>query len=79
MRILVVSLMYPLPTNVARGTFVSDNVELFRSCGHEVKVVNPLPWMLKYQETRRSHIFLRSKFNTRESNNREVFFSVFGS
>ncbi len=54
MRILVVSLMYPLPTNVARGTFVSDNVELFRSCGHEVKVVNPLPRMLKYQETRRS-------------------------
>ena len=54
MRILVVSLLYPLPTNVARGTFVSDNVELLRSCGYEVKVVNPLPRMLKYQETRRS-------------------------
>ena len=53
-RILVVSLMYPLPTNVARGTFVSDNVQLFRSSGHDVKVVNPLPRMLKYQETRRS-------------------------
>ena len=48
------SLLYPLPTNVARGTFVSDNVELLRSCGYEVKVVNPLPRMLKYQETRRS-------------------------
>ncbi len=54
MRILVVSLLYPIPTNVARGTFVSDNVELLRSCGHEIKVVNPLPRMLKYQETRRS-------------------------
>ena len=46
--------MYPLPTNVARGTFVSDNVELLRAQGHEVKVINPLPRMLKYQETRRS-------------------------
>ena len=54
MRILVVSLMYPLPTNVSRGTFVSDNVELLRTQGHEVKVVNPLPRMLKYQESRRS-------------------------
>lgn len=54
MRILVVSLMYPLPTNVARGTFVSDNVELLRLQGNEVKVVNPLPRMLKYQESRRS-------------------------
>ncbi|MEC7178774.1 MAG: glycosyltransferase [Candidatus Thermoplasmatota archaeon] len=54
MRILVVSLMYPLPTNIARGTFVSDNVELLRAEGHEVKVINPLPRMLKYQETRRS-------------------------
>ncbi len=54
MRILVVSLLYPLPTNVARGTFVSDNVELLRAQGHEVKVINPLPRMLKYQESRRS-------------------------
>ncbi len=46
--------MYPLPTNVARGTFVSDNVELLRAQGHEVKVVNPLPRMLRYQESRRS-------------------------
>ena len=46
--------MYPLPTNVARGTFVSDNVELLMAQGHEVKVINPLPRMLKYQETRRS-------------------------
>jgi len=53
-RILVLSLMYPLPTNVARGTFVSDNVELLTSIGHDVKVINPLPRMLKYQEARRS-------------------------
>ena len=46
--------MYPLPTNVAGGTFVSDNVELLSSQGHDVKVVNPLPRMLKYQESRRS-------------------------
>ena len=54
MRILVVSLLYPLPTNVARGTFVSDHVELLKQLGHEVKVVNPLPRMLRYQESRRS-------------------------
>ena len=54
MRILVVSLLFPLPTNVARGTFVSDNVKLLESMGHEIKVVNPLPRMLKYQESSRS-------------------------
>ena len=53
-RILVVSLLFPLPTNVARGTFVSDNVKLLESMGHEIKVVNPLPRMLKYQESSRS-------------------------
>lgn len=54
MRVLVVSLLYPLPTNVARGTFVSDHVELLKQLGHEVKVINPLPRMLTYQESRRS-------------------------
>ena len=54
MRILVVSLLYPLPTNVARGTFVADQVQAFTRHGHDVRVVNPLPRMLKYQEARRS-------------------------
>ena len=54
MRILVISLMFPIPTNVARGTFVSDHVELLQSNGHEVKVVNPLPRMFQYQEASRS-------------------------
>ena len=54
MRILVISLVYPLPTNVARGTFVSDNAAVLTSLGHDVKVINPLPRMLKYQESRRS-------------------------
>ncbi len=54
MRILITTLLYPLPTNVARGTFVSDHVELLKSAGHDVRVVNPLPRMLKYQESSRS-------------------------
>ena len=54
MRILVLSGMHPLPTNVARGTFVADHVRLLRDAGHDVRVVNPLPRMLRYQETRRS-------------------------
>lgn len=54
MRILVVSLMYPLPDNPARGTFVADHVQALLNDGHDVKVVNPLPRMLRYQEARRS-------------------------
>ena len=54
MRILVMSGMHPLPTNVARGTFVADHVRLLRDAGHDVRVVNPLPRMLQYQENRRS-------------------------
>ena len=54
MRILVISLLFPLPTNVARGTFVSDHVQLLQNSGHEVKVVNPLPRMFQYQEASRS-------------------------
>ena len=54
MRVLVTSLLFPLPTNVARGTFVNDHVEVLQSLGHDVKVVNPLPRMLKYQESSRS-------------------------
>ena len=54
MRVLVTSLLFPLPTNVARGTFVSDHVEVLQNLGHDVKVVNPLPKMLKYQESSRS-------------------------
>lgn len=51
MRILVVSTLYPLPGNVARGTFVSDNVQLLKKMGHDVKIVNPLPRMTRYLES----------------------------
>ena len=54
MRILVTSLLFPIPTNVARGTFVSDHVELLKQNGHDVRVVNPLPRMFQYQEFSRS-------------------------
>jgi glycosyltransferase involved in cell wall biosynthesis len=54
MRILLVTRLFPLPTNVARGTFVSDHAELLVSLGHEVRVVNTLPRMLRMNEARRS-------------------------
>ncbi|MBT60849.1 MAG: hypothetical protein CMA63_04770 [Euryarchaeota archaeon] len=54
MRILVVSLLYPLPDNSARGTFVSDYVQALLGDDHDIRVVNPLPRMMKYQEARRS-------------------------
>lgn len=54
MRLLVLSGMHPLPTNVARGTFVADHVRLLSDMGHDVRVVNPLPRMLRHHETRRS-------------------------
>ena len=54
MRILITTLLHPLPTNIARGTFVSDHVELLKSIGHDVRVINPLPRLLKYQESSRS-------------------------
>ena len=54
MRILLVTRLYPLPTNPARGNFVADHASLLRGLGHDVKVVNPLPRMLRYQEARRS-------------------------
>ncbi len=54
MRILVVSLLYPLPGNVARGTFVADHVQALLSDVHEVRVVNPLPRMMHYQAARPS-------------------------
>ena len=54
MRILVVTRLFPLPSNVARGTFVADHVELLRDLGHEIKVLNVLPRILKMNEARRS-------------------------
>ena len=54
MRILLVTRLFPLPDNVARGTFVSDHAELLKSLGHEVKILNVLPRMLKMNEARRS-------------------------
>lgn len=53
-KLLVVSLLHPVPANTSRGVFVDDHIELLRSMGHEVRVVNPLPRMPKYAETRRS-------------------------
>ena len=54
MRVLVTSLLFPIPTNVSRGTFVCDHVELLKDNGHDVRVVNPLPRMFQYQEFSRS-------------------------
>jgi len=54
MRILIASTLYPLPTNPARGTFVADHVDALKKSGHDVKVLNPLPRMMKYYETGRS-------------------------
>lgn len=54
MRILLVSLLYPLPTNAARGTFVADHALALKKNGHDVRVINTLPRMMKYQEARRS-------------------------
>ena len=53
-RILLLSLLHPLPANPARGAFVADRVRLLRSMGHVVKVVNTLPRMLQMHEQRRS-------------------------
>ena len=54
MRILLVTRLFPLPDNVARGTFVCDHAELLQSLGHEVKILNVLPRMLRMNEARRS-------------------------
>ena len=61
MRILLVTRLFPLPTNSARGNFVADHASLLRGLGHEVKVVNPLPRMFRYQEARRSTLEGASK------------------
>jgi glycosyltransferase involved in cell wall biosynthesis len=53
-RILLVSLLYPLPTNAARGTFVADHALALKNLGHDVRIVNTIPRMMKYQEARRS-------------------------
>lgn len=53
-RILLLTLLHPLPENPARGAFVADRIRLLREMGHEVKVVNTLPRMLKIHEQRRS-------------------------
>ena len=54
MKILLVTLLHPLPTNAARGTFVADHAQLLREMGHDVRIVNPLPNLLKYMEQSRS-------------------------
>ena len=54
MKILLVTRLFPLPENVTRGTFVSDHAELLSSLGHEVRILNVLPRMLRINEARRS-------------------------
>jgi len=54
MKILLVTRLFPLPENVGRGTFVSDHAELLSSLGHEVRILNVLPRMLRMNEARRS-------------------------
>ena len=54
MRILIASTLFPLPTNAARGTFVADHVDALKKSGHDVRVLNPLPRMIRYYETGRS-------------------------
>ena len=54
MKILLVTRLFPLPENFARGTFVSDHAELLSSQGHEVRIQNVLPRMLRMNEARRS-------------------------
>ncbi len=54
MKILLVTRLFPLPQNVARGTFVSDHAQLLASLGHEVRILNVLPRMLRINEARRS-------------------------
>jgi len=56
-RILLLTRLYPLPDNPARGTFVADHVSLLRDLGHDVEVVNVLPKMFRFQEARRSTMF----------------------
>ena len=53
-RILLLTLLHPLPDNPARGSFVADRARLLRKMGHEVRVVNVLPRMMKMHEQRRS-------------------------
>lgn len=54
MKILLVTRLFPLPDNCARGTFVADHARLLTEMGHEVQVLNVLPRMLRMNEARRS-------------------------
>jgi len=60
-RILLLTRLYPLPENPARGTFVADHTALLRELGHEVQVINVLPRMFRFQEARRSSMHGVSK------------------
>ncbi|AEE95572.1 glycosyltransferase family 4 protein [Mahella australiensis] len=48
MRILILSHMYPSPTNHISGTFVHQQAKALTALGHDVKVVSPLPWMPRW-------------------------------
>ncbi|DAC54133.1 MAG TPA: glycosyltransferase [Candidatus Poseidoniales archaeon] len=68
-QILVVSLLYPVPLNPTRGVFVEDHVDLLKTQGHDVKVVNPLPRMPRYAEARRSTLMGVAKAPRRWTHN----------
>ncbi|MEJ6653886.1 MAG: glycosyltransferase family 4 protein [Euryarchaeota archaeon] len=75
MRILIASTLYPIPTNVARGTFVADHVDALKKSGHEVRVLNPLPRMLRYYETGRSTLTGVAKAPTSYEHGEDKIFS----
>ena len=54
MKILIITLLYPLEKNPGRGLFVAQHIHDLEEAGHEVRIVNPLPRMIRYAETRRS-------------------------
>ncbi|MDA0715027.1 MAG: glycosyltransferase [archaeon] len=54
MNILVVSLLFPLLENPNRGIFVAHHVNDLEEAGHSVRIINPLPRMIRYAETSRS-------------------------
>lgn len=68
MNILVVSLLFPLLQNPNRGLFVAQHINDLEQKGHAVRIINPLPRMIRYAETSRSTLKgvakTPKKFNT---------------
>ena len=65
--ILLITLLYPVPANEARGVFVHEHAQLLAQLGHEVKVINPLPRMPRYAEARRSTLTGVSRAPSKEN------------